>query len=138
MLRTAQPGTDSWLLYGGNYANFRHSPLTSLTPASVKGLTAAWAKPTGTVGQMEASPVVYGGGVMYVTSSYNRLFALDAKTGALLWRYDHQNPANLRLCCGPPNRGVGIAGDLVMMGTLDAHLIAFDRKTGAIRWNTEM
>ena len=137
MLRDTQPGTTSWLLYGGNYANFRHSPITNLTPANVKGLTAAWAFPTGTVGQMEASPVVYGG-VMYVTSSYNRLFALDAKTGALLWRYDHQNPANLRLCCGPPNRGVGISGDVVIMGTLDSHLIAFDRKTGAIRWNTEV
>ena len=72
---------------------------------------------------------------MYVTSSYNRLFALDAKTGELLWRYDHQNGENLRLCCGPPNRGVGIAGDLVIMGTLDAKLIAFDRKTGEIAWN---
>jgi glucose dehydrogenase len=51
---------------------------------------------------------------MYVTSSYNRLFALDAKSGELLWRYDHKNGENLRLCCGPPNRGVGIAGDLVI------------------------
>ena len=81
--------------------------------------------------------MVYGG-VMYVTSSYNRLFALDAKTGELLWRYDHKNGENLRLCCGPPNRGVGIAGDLVIMGTLDAHLIAFDRKTGEIAWNIEV
>ena len=137
MLKSGQPGTDSWLLYGGNYANFRHSPLKSLTPTSVKGLVAAWAFPLGTLGQMEASPVIYGG-VMYVTSSYNRLFALDAKTGALLWRYDHQNGSNLRLCCGPPNRGVGIAGDLVIMGTLDARLIAFNRTTGAIVWNKEV
>src|SRR5262249_5568316 len=64
------------------------------------------------------------------------LFALDAKTGKLLWRYDHPNGANLRLCCGPANRGVAIAGDLLLMGTLDAHLLAFDRKTGAIVWDT--
>jgi len=137
MLRASQIPADRWIQYGGNYRNFRHSPLKTLTPESVKKLAVAWAFPTGTVGQFEASPVVYGG-VMYVTSSYNRLFALDAKTGELLWRYDHKNAENLRLCCGPPNRGVGIAGDLVIMGTLDAHLIAFERKTGEIAWNTEV
>ncbi len=134
MLNAATIPADRWIQYLGNYRGFRHSPLKNLTPESVKKLSVAWAFPTGTTGQFEASPVIYGG-VMYVTSSYNRLFALDAKTGELLWRYDHQNGTNLRLCCGPPNRGVGIAGDLVIMGTLDAKLIAFDRKTGEIVWN---
>ncbi len=137
MLRAAATPADTWLQYGGNYRNFRHSPLKTLTPQSVAKLQVAWAFPTGTVGQFEASPVVYGG-VMYVTSSYNRLFAIDAKTGELLWRYDHQNKENLRLCCGPPNRGVAIAGDSVLMGTLDAHLISFDRKTGEILWTVEV
>ncbi len=137
MLLAGPSDPSRWLLYGGDYKNFRHSPLKSLNPASASKLQVAWAFPSGTFGQFEVSPVVYGG-VMYVTSSYNRLFALDAKTGALLWRYDHQNPKNLRLCCGPPNRGVGISGDLVLMATLDAHLLAFDRKTGEIRWNVEL
>jgi alcohol dehydrogenase (cytochrome c) len=137
MLRAVTMPPDRWIHYGGDYRNFRHSPIKTLTPESVKKLTVAWAFPTGTTGQFEASPVVYGG-VMYLTSSYNRLFALDASTGELLWRYDHKNAENLRLCCGPPNRGVGIAGDLVIMGTLDARLIAFDRKTGEILWNTEV
>jgi alcohol dehydrogenase (cytochrome c) len=137
MLRVAKTPPDRWIQYGGNYANFRHSPLKSLNPESVKNLSVVWALPTGTTGQFEASPVVYGG-VMYVTSSYNRLFALDARTGELLWRYDHKNSENLRLCCGPPNRGVAIGGDLVLMGTLDAHLIAFDRKTGEVTWTTEV
>jgi alcohol dehydrogenase (cytochrome c) len=137
MLAAATTPPDRWIQYGGNYRNFRHSSLKSLTPKSAKKLTVAWAFPTGTTGQFEASPVVYGG-VMYVTSSYNRLFALDARSGELLWRYDHKNAENLRLCCGPPNRGVAIADDLVIMGTLDAHLIAFDRKTGEIVWNTEV
>jgi glucose dehydrogenase len=96
MLASAPGDPSRWLLYGGNYRNFRHSPLKTLTPASAGKLQAVWAFPSGTTGQFEVSPVVYGG-VMYVTSSYNRLFALDAKTGALLWRYDHQNPKNLRL-----------------------------------------
>ncbi len=134
MLNQPNAPTDSWLQYGGNFRNFRHSPITTLTPDSVDNLRVAWAMPTGTVGQFEASPVVHGG-VMYVTSSYNRLFALDAKNGRILWRYDHPNGDNLRLCCGPPNRGVGISGDVVIMGTLDAHLIGFDRKTGEILWN---
>ncbi len=126
-----------WLHYGGDYRGFRHSPLETLTPDSVSKLQVAWAFGTGTTGQFEVSPVLYDG-VLFVTSSYNRLFALDAKTGALLWRYDHQNGKNLPLCCGPPNRGVAISGDLVLMATLDAHLIAFQRKTGAIAWNTEI
>lgn len=124
----------SWLTYGGDYRNFRHSPVSGITPSSIKGLHVAWSAPTGTTGQFETSPVVYGG-VMYVTSSYNRLMALDAKTGQILWRYDVQLPGDLRLCCGPANRGVAIGGDLVIMATLDGHLIAFDRTTGKVAWN---
>jgi alcohol dehydrogenase (cytochrome c) len=123
-----------WLLYGGDYRNFRHSPATALTPATVKGLHVVWSAPTGTVGQFETSPVVYGG-VMYITTSYDRIMALDAKTGDFLWRYDWTLPGDLRVCCGPVNRGVAIAGDYVLMTTLDAHLIAFDRTTGKVAWN---
>ena len=73
---------------------------------------------------------------MYVTSSYNRLFALDARTGELYWRYDHQQPEDLRICCGPVNRGASIHGDTIFMATLDARLLAFDRKSGELLWNT--
>jgi hypothetical protein len=75
---------------------------------------------------------------MYVSSSYNRLFVLNPETGELYWRYDHQYPEDLRLCCGPANRGVAIAGDLVLMATLDAQLIAFNRLTGSIVWQKEI
>ncbi len=121
---TADP--ESWLLYGGDYNNFRHSPIDDLTPETVKRLQVAWAFPTGTLGQFEVSPIVYDG-IMYVSSSYNRLFALNPETGALYWRYDHQYPEDMRICCGPVNRGVAIAGDLIIMAPLDAHLIAFNR-----------
>ena len=134
MLAKSPSDPSQWLLYGGGYRNFRNSPVKSLNPATVKGLHVAWAAPTGTTGQFEVSPVVYGG-VMYITTSYNRLIALDAKTGAFLWRYDVKLPDDLRLCCGPANRGVAIGGDLVFMATLDAHLIAFDRMTGKVAWN---
>ena len=132
---TADP--KQWLLYGGDYTNQRFSPIKELNPASVGNLQVAWMFPTGTLGQFEVSPVVYDG-IMYVTSSYNRLFALNAATGELYWRYDHKLPDDTRLCCGPINRGVGISGDVVMMATLDARLIAFDRLTGEIKWNVEI
>ena len=115
----------------------RNSPVKSITPASVKGLHVAWSAPTGTLGQFSTSPVVYGG-VMYITTSYNRLLAVDAKTGKFLWRYDVQLPPDMKVCCGPANRGVAIGGDYVVMATLDARLIAFDRTTGKVAWNTQI
>ena len=136
-LLEAAPTQESWLHYGGNYASWRHSPITELTPESASRLRLAWIAQTGVSGQLESSPVVYDG-VLYLTSSFNRLLAYDASDGSLLWRYDHENPSDLRICCGPVNRGVGIAGDLVIMGTLDARLLAFNRLTGELVWNTEV
>ncbi|MDX1384051.1 MAG: PQQ-dependent dehydrogenase, methanol/ethanol family, partial [Thermoanaerobaculia bacterium] len=133
----ASPTPASWLHYGGNYGQWRHSPIESLTPETLADLRPAWMLPTGVSVQLEVSPIVYDG-VMYVTSSYNRLFAVDAATGELLWRYDHQYPSDLRICCGPVNRGVAISGNVVLMATLDARLLAFDRKTGEILWDTEI
>ena len=86
--------TKNWLLYGGDYKNHRHSPITDLNPDTVKNLEVAWAFPTGTLGQFEVSPTIYDG-IMYVSSSYNRLFALNPETGDLYWRYDHQYPEDL-------------------------------------------
>jgi alcohol dehydrogenase (cytochrome c) len=137
MLEDGLEDPTRWLLYGGNYGNHRHSPIQRLTPAAVPNLKVAWSFPTGTDSQFEVSPVVYDG-IMYVTSSYNRLFALDAATGELHWRYDHQQPNDLLYCCGPVNRGVAIAGDAVLMATLDARLLAFDRHSGEILWDVEI
>ena len=137
MLKNAPADPATWLHFGGNYATWRHSPIKTLTPASLKDLRVAWMLPTGVSVQLEVSPIVYDG-IIYATASHNRLFALDAVTGKLLWRYDHQQPKDLRICCGPTNRGAAIAGDNVLMATLDARLIAFDRKSGKIAWNTEI
>jgi glucose dehydrogenase len=135
LLRGGAVDPTAWLQYGGDYRAWRHSPVKQLTPASVPQLRVAWAFQTGVSGQLEANPIVYDG-ILYLTSAHNRLFALDAKTGEVLWRYDHPSPPDLAICCGPANRGVAIAGDLVLMATLDAHLIAFQRKTGEIAWDT--
>jgi|TARA_Y100000310_G_scaffold321786_1_gene379922 alcohol dehydrogenase (cytochrome c) len=135
MLAEGNRVANRWIQYGGDYANHRHSPIMQLNRESVANLQVAWAFPTGTLGQFEVSPIIYDG-VMYVTSSYNRLFALDATSGELIWRYDHVQPDDLRLCCGPINRGVAISGDTVLMATLDARLLAFHRKTGQLLWDT--
>ena len=137
MLTQTNANPEQWIQFGGDFSNARHSPITELSPANIDRLQMAWGFPTGTPGQFSASPIVYDG-IMYVSTSFNRLFALDAVTGELHWRYDHQQPVDLRLCCGPANRGVAIVGDSVIMATLDARLLSFDRKSGAILWNVEI
>ena len=137
MLADPHASAERWLHYTGDYRGYRHSPIQSVTPQSVNKLRVAWGLSTGTDGQFGVSPVVYGG-IMYVTTTYNRLFAVDARTGDILWRYDHQLPEDLRICCGPVSRGAAIHGNRVFMGTLDAKLLAFDRRTGAIDWEVEV
>lgn len=137
MLANPYASSERWLHYAGDYRGYRHSPIDSLTPESVKDLRVAWGFGPGTQRQFAVSPIVYDG-VMYVTTTYNRLIALDAGSGEILWRYDHQLPDNLRYCCGPANRGASIHGDYIFMGTLDAKLLAFDRKTGEVAWEIEV
>ncbi len=132
---TADPS--AWLMYGGNYQGWRFSPLKDINRQNVKKLSPAWIFQTGIPGQLEASPVV-ADGILYMTASYNHLYALDAANGEPLWKYDHPLPDDMRVCCGPTNRGVAIADDKVFMGTLDARLVALDRKTGAVVWNTQI
>lgn len=129
--------TTAWLMYGGNYQSWRFSPLKDINRKNVKKLTPAWIFQTGIPGQLEASPIV-ADGILYLTASYNNLFALDAITGDPIWKYAHSLPPDMRVCCGPTNRGVAIANDKVFMGTLDAHLLAFDRKTGAVAWDAKV
>jgi alcohol dehydrogenase (cytochrome c) len=137
LLEPQSSRSDVWLQYGGDYSNNRHSPINALSPENVDNLEFAWGFPSGTTGQFAVSPVVYDG-IMYVTTSYNRLIALDATSGEMFWRYDHQLPADLRLCCGPANRGPSIHEDKILMATLDARILAFDRLSGELLWDTEI
>ena len=135
LLQGTQQAAD-WLMFGGNYEGWRFSPLDDVDRDTVKNLQAAWIFQTGVPAQMQASPLV-ADGVMYLTAAYNKVFALDAATGDPIWKYDHPLPDDLRICCGPGNRGVALAGDKVVMATLDARVVALDRKTGEVVWNTE-
>jgi alcohol dehydrogenase (cytochrome c) len=124
-------------MYGGNYENWRYSPLTAVNRDNVGKLAPVWMFQTGIPGQLAASPVV-ADGVVYLTAANNNLYALDARSGEPLWHYEHQLPGDLRICCGPVNRGVAIAGEHVFMATLDARLVAIERASGKIAWNVAM
>ena len=85
----------------------------------------------------ETQPIVYDG-MMYVTGSYSRLFAIDVKTGKELWQYDARLPDGILPCCDVVNRGAAIYGDNIYFGTLDAQLVALNAKTGEVVWNKKI
>jgi alcohol dehydrogenase (cytochrome c) len=129
-----------WLSYSGDYSGRRHSPLTQITPANAAGLAAQWSFQTQIGGhKFEASPIVIDG-ILYVTGPLNNAWAIDGKTGRQIWRYQRSLPpqGELRVCCGLVNRGFAALGDRLFMTTLDAHLVALDRKTGKVIWDIEM
>lgn len=128
----------SWLMYGGNYWNQRWSTLASISTANVSQLVPRMVLQTGIskLGSFENTPIV-ADGQMYVTTPYNTLIAYDLKTRKEMWRYEHKLGTTI-FCCGPNNRGVAIHGPHVYMGTLDAHLVALDRKSGDVVWDVEV
>jgi len=114
----AQP-TDSWLTHGGGYDEKRFSPLSSVSTETVNQLGLEWSYDLGTSRGIEATPIVHDG-MMYVTSTWNILHAMDARTGEKLWEFD---PA--------------IWGDKVYTATIDGRLIALDAKTGKVIWDKQ-
>jgi alcohol dehydrogenase (cytochrome c) len=125
----------NWLTYSGDYAGRRHSQLDQINPSNVSKLTAKWVYQTNTGGKIEGTPLV-ADGVLYETGQDDRALALDARTGRPIWLYQHQLPQDIRPCCGRVNRGFAMLGDRLFIGTLDAHVIALDRKTGSVLWDT--
>ena len=128
-----------WLMFGGNYTNQRHSPLTQITPANVSRLAPQWVFQTDTAGRFETTPLVRDN-VLYVTGPLNMAWAVDARTGREIWRYKRELPptGGLTACCGLVNKGFGVLGDRLFTTTLDAHLLALNMKTGAIVWDTTL
>ena len=122
---------ERWLTYSGDYTGRRHSPLTQITPANVAQLRPEWTFKPGEERPLEATPLAYDG-TLYFSGLSNTVWAIDGRTGQDIWRYDRQLPRGLRLCCNASNRGLAIHGDRLFMATLDAHLVALDRHTGAI------
>ncbi len=117
----------------------RHSPLTTLNKKNVKNLLPAWAFSLGGEKQrgQETQPLIHDG-IMYITGSYSRLYAIDVKTGRELWQYDARLPEGILPCCDVVNRGGAIYGDKIYFGTLDARVVALDLKTGDVVWRKKI
>ena len=124
----------NWLTYSGDYSSQRYSRLDQLNPSNVSNLELKWVFQAQSLEKFGVTPLVVDG-VMYVTQANNHVAALDAKTGRVFWIYQYTSSPDLKLCCGQVNRGVAILGDTLFMGTLDAHLVALDRRTGQPVWN---
>jgi PQQ-dependent dehydrogenase (methanol/ethanol family) len=127
----------NWLHTNGDYAQTRYYGGNQISTANVKNLRPAFVFQTEVVESMETAPIVVDG-VMYLTTSYNHIYAIDAVTGKQFWHYKHKMGPVTTFCCGPNNRGVAISGGKVFMGTLDARLVALDAKTGNVLWNVEI
>ena len=125
----------NWLTYSGSNMSQRYSPLTQVTPQNVKNLELKWVFQARSLEKFEATPLVVDG-IMYTVQAPNDVVALDAVTGRIFWIYSYAPSTLARPCCGRVNRGVAIAGDTLFMGTIDAHLIAIDAKSGRPLWNT--
>ncbi len=131
--------TESVLTNGMGRHLQRYSPLDTINKNNVKNLVPAWAFSLGGEKQkgQETQPIV-DDGVMYITGSYSRLYAVDAKTGKEIWQYDARLPEGILPCCDVVNRGAAIFGDKIYFGTLDAKIVALDKKTGDVVWSKKI
>ena len=137
------PGKD-WLNYGRTYKEQRYSPLAEINKNNVNELDLAWSFKFDTARGMEATPIMHNG-VLYVSTGWSHVHAINARTGAEKWHYDAKVPkAHLaKTCCGPVNRGVAIwqkdqmSPLQVFFGSLDGRLIALDALTGEENWSVQ-
>ena len=127
------------LTYGMGTQGQRYSPLKAVNPDTVKKLAPVWAFSFGGEKQrgQETQPIVHDG-TIYVTGSYSRLFAVDARTGEKKWQYDARLPEGILPCCDVVNRGAAIYGDKIYFGTLDAQLVALNKDTGKVVWSKKV
>ena len=136
-LRRADADTASWLMYGRTYDDHRFSPLTQINEQTIgKARVGVDAASSGRTRGLEATPLVEDG-VIYTTSAWSVVYALDAKTGDVRWTYDPKVPRSKAffICCDVVNRGVALYHGKVYVGTLDGRLIALDQQTGRPVWS---
>jgi len=127
---------ENWLMYSGTLDSQHYSGLDQVHNRNVGELELKWAYQIPQLDRSETVPVVVDG-VMFITEAPSNVVAVDAETGLQYWRYNHELPDDLRICCGRNNRGVAILGDTLYMSTLDAHLVAIDARSGNLLWNAE-
>ncbi|RJX75614.1 PQQ-dependent dehydrogenase, methanol/ethanol family [Vibrio sinensis] len=134
-----QATTDDVVSYGLGLKGQRYSPLTKINGETVKEMRPVWAFSLGGEKQrgQESQPLIKDG-VMYITGSYSRMYAIDARTGEELWQYDARLPDGIMPCCDVINRGAALYGDLVIFGTLDAKIVALNKDTGKTVWKKKV
>lgn len=127
----------NWITHGRTYDEQRFSPLDQINADTVGELGLAWFDDMDTARGQEATPLVMDGR-LYVTTAWSKVRAYDAATGEPLWQYDPEVPGEtgVKACCDVVNRGLAAWGDKLYLGTLDGRLIALDRDTGAVEWET--
>lgn len=136
-LNAAGAQSVNWLHTNGDYTQQRFYPGKQINTRTVKRLHPAFVFQTEVTESMETAPVVVDG-VMYLTTSFNHVYAIDARTGKEFWHYKHKMGPVTTFCCGPNNRGVAVSGGRLFMGTLDAKLVALDARSGSVLWQTEI
>jgi quinohemoprotein ethanol dehydrogenase len=143
-LRNASQSKE-WLTYGGSYSETRFSPLKQIDATNVDRLGLAWTYVLGTGGGNQEATPLFSNGVLYGITNYSIAFAVDARTGKELWRFDPQvsrgfttGPTNGGVCCGILNRGVALFEGKVIIPVLDRRLIALDAATGKPVWTTRI
>ncbi|CAA2142285.1 Quinoprotein ethanol dehydrogenase [Hyphomicrobium sp. ghe19] len=137
MLTKAGSDAKQFLHTNANYEQTRFYPGKQINASNVSKLRPAWIFQLDVRESLETSPIIVGE-VMYVTTSFDHVYALNAKTGEEYWHYKHKMGPITTYCCGPNNRGVAVLGDKVYFATLDAKLVALDAKTGSLVWETEI
>ena len=132
----AQQKNADWATYGLDYYEQRFSTLDQINDSNAAQLGLAWQFDTATDRGLEATPLIIDG-VMYATGSWSVTYAVDARTGKQLWKYDpevHRKYDNLA-CCDVVNRGAAFYKDKVYVGVLDGRLVALDKNTGKVAWS---
>jgi alcohol dehydrogenase (cytochrome c) len=136
-LAHARDDPRNWLTYWGDYHATRFRDLKQINDGNVSKLRLQWMFQTGAPGSFETVPLVVDG-VMYFTTPDTSAYAIDARSGRKLWRYQYHIPKDAHFCCGTVNRGLAILGHRLFMLTPDARLLALDARTGALLWNVEV
>jgi PQQ-dependent dehydrogenase (methanol/ethanol family) len=136
--RSSAPAENEWPSYGRDYSEQRFSPLSEVNIHTIKRLGLAWYYEFDTDHGQEATPLMTDG-VLYTSTAWSKVLALDAKSGRRLWSFDPEVKRSRagEFCCGVVNRGVALWKDRVYVGTLDGQLIALDAKTGKPVWRVD-
>jgi alcohol dehydrogenase (cytochrome c) len=137
LLNRAATDGNNFLMTNGNYTQTRFYPNGQINIENVSKLRPAWVFQTAVSESMETTPIVVNG-VLYATTSFDHVYAIDARTGQEIWHYKQNLGPIATFCCGPNNRGVAVYNNVVYLATLDAKLVALDSKTGKPMWETQV